>query len=86
LRNDGIDLRKLMERADKEAKEQGKEEAEYDTMYWHPAALGSGKGQTGADDGYVVFTMADWDLLKGSEIRYEEPKWLISLLSHVKYY
>jgi len=66
LRNDGIDLRKLMERADKEAKEQGKEEAEYDTMYWHPAALGSGKGKTGSDDGYVVFTMADWDLLKGS--------------------
>jgi len=66
LRTDGIDLRKLMERADKEAKEPGKEEAEYDTMYWHPAALGSGKGKSGGDDGYVVFTMADWDLLKGS--------------------
>jgi acyl-CoA synthetase (AMP-forming)/AMP-acid ligase II len=65
LRNDGIDLRKIMERADNEAKEKGVE-AEYDTLYWHPAALGAGKGMAKGDEGYVVLTMADWDLLKGS--------------------
>jgi acyl-CoA synthetase (AMP-forming)/AMP-acid ligase II len=68
LRNDGIDLRKIVERADKEAVEEAKEkgavEVEYDTLYWHPAALGSGKD---ADDrGYVVFTMEDWDALRSA--------------------
>jgi acyl-CoA synthetase (AMP-forming)/AMP-acid ligase II len=68
LRNDGIDLRKIVERADKEAIEEAKEkgavEVEYDTLYWHPAALGSGKD---ADDrGYVVFTMEDWDALRSA--------------------
>ena len=66
LRNDGIDLRKIVERADKEAAEaegEEKSEAVYDTMYWHPAALGI-KGEK--DDGYVVFKMEDWDRLKGA--------------------
>jgi hypothetical protein len=44
LRNDGIDLRKLVERTDKEAVEEAKEkgavEAEYDTLYWHPWVRG----------------------------------------------
>jgi hypothetical protein len=33
---------------------------DYDTMYWHPAAL----GVKGEDKGYVVFRMEDWDRLK----------------------
>jgi hypothetical protein len=68
LRNDGIDLRKIVERTDKEAAEEATEkgavEVVYDTLYWHPAALGV-KGE--ADRGYVVFTMEDWDRLRGSE-------------------
>jgi hypothetical protein len=31
-------------------------------VYWHPAALGSAKGEK--DEGYVVFTMEDWDRLR----------------------
>ncbi|KAH7398706.1 hypothetical protein DE146DRAFT_655357 [Phaeosphaeria sp. MPI-PUGE-AT-0046c] len=66
LRNDGIDLRKIVERADKEeaeaAKERGALPAEYDTMYWHPAALGA----KGKDEGYVIFRMEDWDGLRGA--------------------
>jgi acyl-CoA synthetase (AMP-forming)/AMP-acid ligase II len=68
LRNDGIDLRKIVERTDKEAaeaaEEKGAVEVVYDTLYWHPAALGV-KGE--GDKGYVVFTMEDWDRLRGSE-------------------
>jgi acyl-CoA synthetase (AMP-forming)/AMP-acid ligase II len=68
LRNDGIDLRKIVERTDKEAaeaaEEKGAVEIVYDTLYWHPAALGV-KGE--GDKGYVVFTMEDWDRLRGSE-------------------
>ncbi|KAL6153426.1 putative NRPS-like protein biosynthetic cluster [Exserohilum turcicum] len=66
LRNDGIDLRKLMERADKEAKEQGNDQVEYDTIYWNPSALGANKGMS-TGEGYVVYTMADWDQLKGNK-------------------
>jgi acyl-CoA synthetase (AMP-forming)/AMP-acid ligase II len=68
LRNDGIDLRKIVERTDKEAaeaaEEKGAVEIVYDTLYWHPAALGV-KGE--GDKGYVVFTMEDWDRLRASE-------------------
>jgi acyl-CoA synthetase (AMP-forming)/AMP-acid ligase II len=68
LRNDGIDLRKIVERTDKEAaeaaEEKGAVEVVYDTLYWHPAALGV-KGE--GDKGYVVFTMEDWDRLRASE-------------------
>jgi acyl-CoA synthetase (AMP-forming)/AMP-acid ligase II len=66
LRNDGIDLRKIVERTDKEeaeaAGEKGAVEVVYDTMYWHPAALGVKKVE--GDKGYVVFTMEDWDRLR----------------------
>ncbi|CAO2650946.1 Nn.00g092430.m01.CDS01 [Neocucurbitaria sp. VM-36] len=66
LRNDGIDLRKIMERADKEAREQGTEEVEYDTLYWLPAALWVGKGVEKDERGYLVYTMEDWDALRTS--------------------
>lgn len=66
LRNDGIDLRKLVERADKEAAEKGVQDVEYDTLYWHPASLGAGKGSAAGDKGYVVFTLEDWDRLRAS--------------------
>jgi acyl-CoA synthetase (AMP-forming)/AMP-acid ligase II len=66
LRNDGIDLRKIVERTDKEAAEEAGEkgavEVVYDTMYWHPEALGVKRGER--DGGYVVFTMEDWDRLR----------------------
>jgi acyl-CoA synthetase (AMP-forming)/AMP-acid ligase II len=66
LRNDGVDLRKIVERTDKEeaemAEEKGGVPVVYDTVYWHPAALGSAKGEK--DEGYVVFTMEDWDRLR----------------------
>ena len=66
LRNDGIDLRKIQERADKEAKEKGITEGEvkYDTVYWHPASLSNTKGAIEDDAGYVVYTMDDWDGLR----------------------
>lgn len=68
LRNDGIDLRKIVERTDKEAAEEATEKGavpvEYDTMYWYPAALGSGKEKD--DGGYTVFTMEDLDKLRAS--------------------
>lgn len=66
LRNDGIDLRKLQERADKEAEEKGIEHVEYDTLYWHPAALAAHAGLVKEDKGYVVFSMEDWDRLRTS--------------------
>lgn len=66
LRNDGIDLRKIVERTDKEAAEEAVEkgavEVVYDTIYWHPTGLGTGKA--GGEDGYVVFRMEDWDRLR----------------------
>jgi hypothetical protein len=36
----------------------------YETMYWHPEALGVKKGE--GDKGYVVFGMEDWDRLRAS--------------------
>jgi acyl-CoA synthetase (AMP-forming)/AMP-acid ligase II len=65
LRDDGIDLRKIQERADKEAAEKGLQDVEYDTLYWNPSALGSAKGASGKE-AYVVFTMEDWDRLQSS--------------------
>jgi acyl-CoA synthetase (AMP-forming)/AMP-acid ligase II len=69
LRADGMDLRKIVERADKEAAEEatvtGATEVQYDTLYWHPEALGVKKGEV--DGGYVVFGMEDWDRLRGAE-------------------
>jgi acyl-CoA synthetase (AMP-forming)/AMP-acid ligase II len=66
LRNDGIDLRKLIERADKEAAEKDipKEEVKYDTLYWCPQSLSNIKGALEDDQGYVQYTMEDWDGLK----------------------
>lgn len=68
LRNDGIDLRKIVERADKEAAEEATEKGavpvDYDTLLWCPSALGSGKAS--GDDGYVVFSMEDWDKLRSA--------------------
>ena len=64
LRNDGVDLRKLMERADKEAAEKGEQSGVYDTLYWHPAALAAHNGLVKEDKGYVEFTMEDWDTLR----------------------
>ncbi|KAF2873267.1 hypothetical protein BDV95DRAFT_569267 [Massariosphaeria phaeospora] len=68
LRNDGIDLRKLQERTDKETQEKGlsKEEVKYDTMLWCPASLSTTKGAVLDDKGYVPYTMADWDALQSS--------------------
>ena len=67
LRNDGIDLRKIQERTDKEAAEKGMvEEVKYDTMYWHPASLSNVKGPVKDDKGYVVFRLEDWDALRNS--------------------
>ncbi|KAH7122390.1 hypothetical protein B0J11DRAFT_531371 [Dendryphion nanum] len=65
LRNDGCDLRKLVERADKEALEKGqaKEEVVYDTMYWCPASLSNVKGAEDGE-GYIIFTMEDSDGLR----------------------
>lgn len=66
LRNDGIDLRKLIERTDKEAQEKGvdKSEVKYDTMYWCPQSLSSVKGGLDDDNGYVLYNMEDWDGLR----------------------
>ncbi|KAF2748953.1 fatty acid transporter-like protein [Sporormia fimetaria CBS 119925] len=66
LRNDGCDLGKLRERAEKEAIEQGlsKEEIRYDTMLWDPEALSSTKGPLENDQGYVEYTMEDWEGLR----------------------
>jgi acyl-CoA synthetase (AMP-forming)/AMP-acid ligase II len=66
LRNDGIDLRKLQERANTEAAAKGlaKEDVTYDTMYWCPASLGT--KTSGGDNGYIVYTMEDWDGLRSS--------------------
>lgn len=58
LRGDGVDLRKIVERADREG---GVAEVRYDTVYWHPEALGE---RGGRDGGYVVFRMEDWDRLR----------------------
>ncbi|KAF1963021.1 fatty acid transporter-like protein [Byssothecium circinans] len=67
LRNDGIDLQKLRERTEKEAEASGleKEKVKYDTIYWCPASLSNTKGGE-KDDGYVVYTDADWNALKNS--------------------
>jgi acyl-CoA synthetase (AMP-forming)/AMP-acid ligase II len=64
LRNDGIDLRKMNARTEKEALEKGyaQEEIKYDTMYWCPQALSNVKGAgLQQDQGFVVYTMEDWD-------------------------
>lgn len=65
LRNDGIDLRKLQARADAEAAAKGlaKEDVKYDTMYWCAAALSSVRAGE-EDEGYIVYSMQDWDALK----------------------
>ncbi|CAI6339528.1 unnamed protein product [Periconia digitata] len=67
LRNDGIDLPKLQERANKEAAASGSDVAKikYDSMYWCPASLGNTKGVEDVG-GYVVYTEADWNALKNS--------------------
>lgn len=67
LRNDGIDLLKLRERANTEAIANGLEEdnIKYDTMYWSPSALTYTKGAVD-DGGYVLYTEADWEVLKNS--------------------
>jgi hypothetical protein len=36
-----------------------------DVMYWRPAALGLSNTAGGGGDRYVVFTRADWDVLRG---------------------
>ncbi|ORY18851.1 hypothetical protein BCR34DRAFT_296457 [Clohesyomyces aquaticus] len=67
LRNDGIDLRKMQERADKEAAEKGqsREEVKYDTMYFCPYALGHPKVAGMEDEeGFVEYKMEDWDGLR----------------------
>jgi len=68
LRNDGIDLRKLQSRTDEESLKKGtpKENIKYDSIYWVPSALSSIKGAGEEDDGYVLYTMDDWDDLKNS--------------------
>lgn len=66
LRNDGCDLRKLIERTDKEALEKGlsKEEVVYDTVYWCPASLSTVKGAVEDDQGYIIYTLEDSDGLR----------------------
>jgi len=66
LRNDGIDLRKIRERA----KEEGKTEDEVDKIMFWPHALGHPKvdGMEG-QEGYVDFTIEDFDGLKASAAR-----------------
>ncbi|KAF2708219.1 fatty acid transporter-like protein [Pleomassaria siparia CBS 279.74] len=68
LRNDGVDLRKIQERTDKEAAEKGLGQADikYDTLYWCPASLSSGKRPAVDDKGYVIYRMEDWDALRSS--------------------
>ena len=75
LRNDGIDLPKLRLRTETEAAGKGlsKEEAKYDTMLWSPQLLSSVKGTIDDQEGYVEYTMEDWDGLwknapKGSKL------------------
>lgn len=65
LRNDGIDLGKMRERAQKEAAEKGISEGEirYDSMYWCPQSLSSVKGEIDGE-GYVQYTVADWEGLR----------------------
>ncbi|KAF1977703.1 fatty acid transporter-like protein [Bimuria novae-zelandiae CBS 107.79] len=67
LRNDGIDLRKLQERKDAESAKAGlaKDVYKYDTVYWCPSALNV-KGAGNGEDGFVVYTMEDWDNLRNS--------------------
>lgn len=67
LRSDGIDLRKLQERTEQEATANGlkKESIKYDTMYWCPAALSSMHAGE-EDEGYIVYTMEDWDGLRSN--------------------
>tara|TARA_R110002003_G_scaffold9_17_gene533 strand:+ start:16727 stop:18022 length:1296 start_codon:yes stop_codon:yes gene_type:complete len=76
LRNDGIDLRKIVERADREAAEEAKEtgavDVQYDTLYWHPAALGA-NWET-EREGYQVFRMEDWDRLTAAAEKGGEAK------------
>lgn len=69
FRNDGIDLRKIQERADKEATEQGQPEGEYDTLYWLPSALSLRTDSAANNKGYRVYRMEDWDSLKASEAK-----------------
>ena len=68
LRNDGIDLRKLQERKDTESAKAGleKDAYKYDTIYWCPSSLSNVKSAQDGGDGFVVYTMEDWDGLKGS--------------------
>ncbi|KAJ4297536.1 hypothetical protein N0V90_005428 [Kalmusia sp. IMI 367209] len=68
LRNDGIDLRKIKERTDAEGEKNGlvKENIKYDTIYWCPSSLNSVKGAGSEDDGFIVYTLEDWDSLRDS--------------------
>ncbi|KAF2190471.1 acetyl-CoA synthetase-like protein [Zopfia rhizophila CBS 207.26] len=66
LRNDGIDLRKVIERADKEAEEKGTEKGRYDRFLWCPFALGNPKAGMEDERGYVEYDMQDWDGLSSS--------------------
>ncbi|KAF2741172.1 acetyl-CoA synthetase-like protein [Polyplosphaeria fusca] len=67
LRNDGIDLRQLQARTEKEALEKGlgKENVEYDSILWCPAALSMTKGLED-DLGYIQYSMEDWDGLRAN--------------------
>ncbi|KAF2203852.1 acetyl-CoA synthetase-like protein [Delitschia confertaspora ATCC 74209] len=68
LRNDGIDLAKIRERTEKEAREKGEMgEVKYDTMLFCPYALGHPKVAGMEDEeGYVEYRMEDWEGLKGA--------------------
>jgi hypothetical protein len=57
LRNDGIDIRKIRERARKE----GKREEGVDKVLFCPHALGHPKIEGMEEEGFVEFTVEDWD-------------------------
>ncbi|KAF2116557.1 hypothetical protein BDV96DRAFT_28627 [Lophiotrema nucula] len=69
LRNDGIDLRKLQERTEKETREKGLVDVQYDRMLWCPFSLANAKvAGTEEESGYVEYTMEDWDGLKAGSL------------------
>jgi len=74
LRNDGIDLRKVGERAEKEARERGEKveggEVVVDKFYWCPYALGHPRVAGMEDEeGYVSYGMEDWDGLREAALK-----------------